>query len=558
MRVPALVPDPELVQLDYLAPDSESITLVVTTHRAGVACPDCARLTQRVHSRYARTVADLPWNGVQVRLRVRSRRFFCDHADCPRRIFTERLPGLVQRYARRTVRLTEAIQLIGFALGGEAGARLAAALGLGGSPTALLEQLRRGNTGTPPTPRVLGVDDFAFRKGVSYGTILVDLEAGRPVELLPDRRAETLATWLKEHPGVKLVTRDRSFEFARGIAEGAPAAIQVADRFHLLSNLREMLERVVERHRHRLKGIVLPTVVRGPVASAAPDEPASRPRQPAKRSLVEQEIRSARYQCRLSLRQQVHALHQEGESILGISQSLNLNRSTVYRYLRQDPESGASRARFVGSMLDAHLPYLSQRWAEGCRNGSQLWRELRERGYRGSRKMVAVWAQHQRETPAPTAPRKCLAGRADTPGKSQAATMAASRLPSTRRVSWLLFREPERLLAEERVALAKIQQAAPELASLRPLVQEFLRLVRTRELPAFRHWRENALASGLPDLRSFVAGLDRDREAVEAALRLPWSNGPVEGQVNRLKMLKRQMYGRAGFALLRERVLRAA
>jgi transposase len=464
----------------------------------------------------------------------------------------------VERYARRTVRLAVAIQWIGFALGGEAGARLAAALGLGVSPTALLEQLRRVNSGTPPTPRVLGVDDFAFRKGVSYGTILVDLEEGRPIELLPDRRAETLATWLKAHPGVQLVTRDRSFEFAKGIAEGAPAAVQVADRFHLLSNLREMLERVVERNRHHLKRIILPTAVRGPIASAAPDEPASRPRQPAKRSPVEQAMRRARYQCRLSLRQQVHTLHQEGESILGISQCLNLNRSTVYRYLRQEPESGASRTRFVGSMLDVHLPYLSQRWSEGCRNGNQLWRELRERGYRGSRKMVAVWAQHQRERPAPTTPTKNGAASTGTPGESQATATPVSRLPSTRRVSWLLFHEPERLSAEEHVALAKIEQAAPELAAIRPLVQEFQRLVRTRELTAFRVWRENALASGLPDLRSFVAGLDRDREAGEAALRLPWSNGPVEGQVNRVKLLKRQMYGRAGFELLRARVLRAA
>jgi transposase len=559
MRVPALLPDPNLVHLDYLAPDAESITLMVTTIRAAVPCPDCARLTRRVHSRYVRTVADLPWNGVQVRLRVRSRRFFCSHADCPRVIFTERLPGLVQRYARRTMRLTEAIQLIGFALGGEAGARLAAALSLGVSPTALLEQLRRGSAAPLPTPGVLGVDDFAFRKGVSYGTILVDLEAGRPIELLPDRRAETLAAWLKEHPGVQLVTRDRSFEFAKGITEGAPAAVQVADRFHLLSNLREMLERVVERHRHHLKGIVLPTAVRAPNGSAGPDQAAPRPRQPAKRSPVEQATRRARYEGRLSLRQQVHALHQQGESVLGISQRLNLNRSTVYRYLRQAPTTGVIRTRFVGSMLDAHLPYLSQRWAEGCRNGNQLWRELRERGYRGSRKMVAIWTQHQRETPAPTTPRRYRPSPAAATGLSdRQASTAASRLPSPRRVSWLLFREQGSLSAEERAARTTIHEAAPELAAVQPLVQEFQRLVRSRDIAALDRWREQALASDLADLRGFVTGLDRDRAAIEAALKLPWSNGPVEGQVNRLKLLKRQMYGRAGFDLLRARVLQAA
>jgi transposase len=252
-------------------------------------------------------------------------------------------------------------------------------------------------------------------------------------------------------------------------------------------------------------------------------------------------------------------LHQEGKSILGISQHLNLNRSTVYRYLRQAPESGATRTPFVGSMLDSHLPYLSQRWSEGCHNGQQLWRELCERGYRGSRRMVAIWTQQQRETPAPTTPRKYRALKAARSLPSgHPAIAAAPRLPSARRVSWLLFREHDSLSSEEQATLAKIQLAAPELASLHPLVQEFQRLIRKREPAAFLAWREQALGSDLPDLRSFVAGLDRDREAVEAALSLPWSNGPVEGHVNRLKLLKRQMYGRAGFDLLRARVLRAA
>jgi len=440
MRVQALLPDPQLVHLDYLAPGDESITMLVTANRAAVPCPDCTRDAHRVHSRYIRTVADLPWNGVRVRLQIHSRRFFCDSRACRRAIFTERLPGLVQRYARRTVRLTEAIQLIGFALGGEGGARLAAALGLAVSPAALLDQLRREGAVAVAGPRVLGVDDFAFRKGVRYGTILVDMEARRPIDLLPDRRADTLAAWLEEHPGVQTVTRDRSSEFAKGITVGAPKATQVADRFHLLSNLREMLERVVERNRHRLQGIVVPRAAREQAASTVLDDDATRPRHPAKRSPMEQATRSARYQRRLSLRQEVQALHEQGESILGISQRLSLNRSTVYRYLRQPPESGAIRTRFVGSMLDAHLPYLGQRWSEGCHNGKQLWRELRERGYRGSRKMVAVWTQYQRGTPAPTTPRKYRESKAASsiPTGSKAIG-AASRLPSCRQVSWLLF-----------------------------------------------------------------------------------------------------------------------
>jgi transposase len=558
MNVSTLLPDPQRLRLECILPAADTITIVVQTIGPEAACPTCGQLSQRVHSRYRRTLADLPWLGRPVRLRLSSRKFFCDRADCSRRVFTERVPGVVRRYARQTQRLGQALLLVGYALGGEAGARLGAALGMGVGPDALLRRIRRAATRPAGTPRVLGVDDWAFCRGKRYGTLLVDLERGGPIDLLPDRQAETLAQWLKERPGVQIVTRDRSWEYARGIHEGAPQAVQVTDRFHLLSNLREMLERVIERNRHRLEGIALPTVSRevrdpSPVKAAV-----SRPRQSAHRSPTEMASRQARYQYRLALRQQVHALREQGESILGIAQRLDLNRSTVYRYLRGQPEIGAVRTRHVGSMLDSFLPYLCQRWSEGCYNGNQLWRELRVRGYRGSRKMVAVWTQHQRQAPAPTTPKKYLAAPEASPVQgTHPARASLPRLPSSRRMSWFLRREPDSLSAAEQATLAAVHAAAPELAAIQPLVQQFERLVKERDAAAFSAWRERALESALPELCSFVTGLDRDREAVEAALTLPWSNGPVEGQVNRLKAIKRQMYGRANFDLLRARVLAA-
>jgi transposase len=555
----ALLPDPQLVRVDYLTSQADIILLVVTTIRPRVACPDCGHAATRVHSRYRRTVADRPWNAVRVELRIHSRKFFCDQPSCARGIFTERLPGLVARYARRTLRLAEALALIGYALGGEAGARLAVGLGLAVSADTLLRQLRAAVPSARRTPRVLGVDDFAFRRGQRYGTLLVDLERRCPVDLLPDRQAGTLARWLKEHPGVEVITRDRSFEYAKGITEGAPGAVQVADRFHLLTNMREWLERVIEQHRHRLAGIVLPRWATEPEEPTPAADAAARPRLPARRSPSEEATRRARQQRRLALRQQVHTLREAGESILGIAQCLDLNRSTVYRYLRQSPEGGAVRMRCVGSGLDRFLPYLGRRWAEGCHNGNQLWRELREQGYRGSRKMVAVWTRHQRQTPAPTTPKKYLTSPEHSAGAAPPPeSTAAARLPSARQLSWFLLREAASLSPPESATLAQIHQAAPELAAIQPWVQQFNQLVRERDLAAFHAWRENVLTSGLPDLCRFVAGLDRDRAAVEAALSFSWSNGPLEGNVNRLKLLKRQMYGRAGFDLLRARVLRAA
>jgi transposase len=402
MGVSALLPDPRRLRLECIIPAANTITLVVQTTCPEMVCPTCGHRSSRILSHYRRTLADLPWHGLPVRLQLSCHKFFCDRPDCSRRIFTERLPGIVRRHARRTERLAQALLLVGCALGGEAGARLVAVLGMSVSPDTLLRRIRQAVASPAGAPRVLGVDDWAFRRGKRYGTLLVDLERGCPIDLLPDRQAETLANWLKEHPGVQIVTRDRSLEYARGISEGAPEAIQVTDRFHLLTNLREMLERVIERNRHRLQGLALPTVSPEVGELSPENEAVSRPRQPAKRSLTETATRQGRYQHRLALRQQVHSLREQGESILRIAQRLGLSRGTVYRYLRGQPESGASRTRHVGSMLDAFLPYLCQRWSEGCHNGKQLWRELRERGYRGSRKMVAVWTQHQREAPAPT------------------------------------------------------------------------------------------------------------------------------------------------------------
>jgi transposase len=553
-----LLPDPQRLRLECIVPAADTITLVVQTICPEAVCPTCGQRSRRVHSHYRRTLADLPWLGRPVRLRLSCRKFFCDQPDCSRRIFTERLPGVVRRYARRTERLGQALLKVGHALGGEAGARLLAALGMGVSPDALLRRVRRAATRPAGTPRVLGVDDWAFCRGKRYGTLLVDLERGGPIDLLPDRQAETLANWLKERPGVQIVTRDRSWEYARGIHEGAPEAVQVTDRFHLLSNLREMLERVIERNRHRLQGIALPTVSLEVREPSPENEAVSRLRQPAKRSPTETATRQARYQHRLALRQQVHSLREQGESLLGIAQRLDLNRSTVYRYLRGQPESGAVRTRHVGSMLDAFLPYLCRRWSDGCYNGTQLWREVRERGYRGSRKMIAVWTQHQRQAPAPTTPRKYLAApEASQVQGTRPVRASPPRLPSSRRMSWFLLREHDALSPAEQATLTAIHAAAPELAAIQPLAQQFQRLVRERDAAGFISWRERALGSALPELCSFMTGLDRDTKAVEAALTLPWSNGPVEGQVNRLKVIKRQMYGRANFDLLRARVLAA-
>jgi transposase len=253
MDASTLLPDPQAIRPIKIIPGHSSLTLVVKATRTQAECPRCHRLSSRVHSYYTRKVSDLPWHGVSVRLELRTRRFRCRNSLCTKRIFCERLPRVVAHYARKTKRMNEALQLLGLLLGGEAGSRATLKLAMATSPDTLLRRVRAAVKPCAPTPRVRGVDDFAFRRGRRYGTILVDLERHRVIDLLTDREAASLSAWLKAHPGVEVVTRDRSPTYAAGINEGAPGAVQVADRFHLLMNVREALEKVMYRQNRLLR-----------------------------------------------------------------------------------------------------------------------------------------------------------------------------------------------------------------------------------------------------------------------------------------------------------------
>jgi transposase len=538
-----------------------SLTLARTSPHA--RCPLCRKSARRVHSRYSRRVADLPLGCRRVCLRFRVRRFFCDTSDCPRRIFAERFPGLVAPYARRSQVLHQALEQIGFALGGRPGARLTEPLGMPASASTLLRRIRAAPEPVIPAPRVLGVDDWALRKGHTYGTLLVDLERSRPVELLPDRQAETLTKWLKEHPGVEIISRDRAGAYAEGARQGAPNALQVADRWHLLKNLGDGLERFLQRH-HRLvqaaaAATALPDKELEPVAATAAlgtpasDGPASSPDAATEPCLAPVPTCSpagtefGRPQTRKQrLHEEAHRLFRQGCAHSEIARLLQLDRKTVRRYLRLEamPERQTRTKR--GSLVDEHMGFIQKRWEEGCHNAHQIFRELRARGFPGGRTIVKeritrLRREHRSVPPSSGVPAKAVAAKV-----------------SIRQVVWNFVRPPEALKEAERVYLGRLCQRSEPLRRTYDLVQRFGQMVRQRQVENLAEWLKEAGESEVAELRRFAAGLERDRAAVEAGLRLEWSNGPVEGQVQRLKTVKRQMYGRAKFDLLRRRVLHAA
>jgi len=272
--VKTLIPDAEAVQLRELSAEGEVITLVVAAAGATACCPVCGQGSSRVHSRYRRTLADLPWQGLAVRLALQVRRWFCPNPACARQVFAERVPTVAAPYARRTARLAGVVEALALALGGEGGARLLATLGVLLSPDALLDAIRQAVRPTPPVPRVIGIDDWSWRRGHRFGTILVDLERHAVVDLLPDRAVDSTVAWLKEHPEVTTIARDRAGVYAEAAAQGAPQAMQVADRWHLLHNLGEVLEEFLLHKRAALRAAATPSTA-GEGGVTAPDAAAA-------------------------------------------------------------------------------------------------------------------------------------------------------------------------------------------------------------------------------------------------------------------------------------------
>jgi transposase len=518
----------------------QTLLIVLRSTAPTAACPLCQQPSARIHSQYARRPADLPWGGHTVRFVLHVRKFFCLTATCVRHIFTERLPQVVAPSARTTVRLTAILRAIAFALGGEAGARLAQRIGIAASPTLLISLIRRAPIPQLPCPQVLGVDDWAQRKGIRYGTVLVDLERHRLVDLLPDRTAESLTDWLVAHPGVETIARDRNERYATGGRQGAPDAVQIADRWHLLSNWREAIERVLERHRGRVKqvGIAKPVPLALPAVKLLPPKSVNRRRKYA-------EERRAQVQAkRLAHYTLIRTRHAKGEYLTTIARDLKLNYKTVRKYALADecPTMKAYPRR--PRLLAPYEPYLQARWAEGCRNGKQLHREIVAHGFRGSRALVADFVAQLR--------------RATRTGHEPTPISRGHTLLTPHTAAFLLLRRPERCSETEQAAMIQLRACHPEIATAIAFTVRFAVIVRERRGERLSEWLTDAEASGIRELRQFALKVRQDEAAVCAGCTLRWSNGQTEGHVNRLKVVKRAMYGRAKFDLLRQRMLEAA
>jgi transposase len=507
---------------------AEEITLTLRTTSPMAPCPSCGSYSSHIQSRYARTLRDLPSVGRPLRLILHVRRFFCKKSTCAQKIFAERLPDLCRPYAQRTTRLQEALCQLGLRVGGQAGADSGSDLGISGSRDTILRLVRRWKQPAQSEPRVIGVDDWAHKRRLRYGTLICDLERSRPIDLLPDRSVETVAAWLKEHPSLEVVSRDGSSEYASAIRKGAPQARQVSDRWHLVKNLAACVSVQLARTLAQLRR--------------------AEEQRPAQTQAVQQ-AQQARQAERTARYEHILELQKQGMKSGEMARMLGMSQRTLQRWIATGTIPYARRKRQRARLIDPYKTYLLKRWHQGCHKGAQLERELRAKGYKGSQHGIYRYLETLKASTLASSQRKSAAKLASSIQPHALLTLSVSQ------ATWLFFRKDEDLKPEEQETLRQLRQASPQLEVTYQLVDEFLHMVRERTGEQLDSWLNKVETSHLPAFHTFVTGVQQDKEAVLAGLTLPWSTGPVEGQVNRLKLIKRSMYGRAEFDLLKLRVL---
>lgn len=494
---------------------ADRVQILLRSRRPWGICPSCGSRSRRVQSRYRRRPADLPLGGRRVELSILTRRFWCDGVLCGRRIFCERFDdSVLARYSRRTQRLETIVHHLGLALGGRPAASFADRLMIPVSKDTLLRVVRRRVTAHDDTLTVIGIDDFAFRRGQTYGTIVCDLERRRPVVLLPDRALNTSRAWLAEHPSISIVARDRGGGYGEAIARGLPNADQVADRWHLMENSSRAFLDAVGKSMRQIRQAVGSNIVDPKLLTYA------------------ERLQYEGYLRRQETNEAIKELSKKGTSIRQIVRQTGHSRKVVRDVLRGQ-RLDVFRTR--PSSLDSWLPWLNTRWDEGVRNALALWREMQAQGFPGQSGVVSQWAQRRR-----------LAEKANQSG--------LARTPSARVIARLMTTARDDLAKSEAILVAAIEVNVPELVVARTTIGEFQSMIRSKTATKLEDWLQ---AAKLSLVTSFANGVERDLAAVRSAIISPWSNGQTEGQITRLKLVKRQMYGRAKLDLLQARLIGA-
>ncbi|MEU6711677.1 ISL3 family transposase [Nonomuraea sp. NPDC046802] len=539
--VQLFLPQLKDLHVEEVVADQDSLQITARTCTAQASCPGCGTASSRVHARHERRLHDGGLGGRAVVIHLVVRRFVCGSTGCETETFTEQVPGLTLPYRRRSVSLLGMLEDIALALAGRAGARLAALLGIAVHPTTLIRLIRAlPEPELTRAPAVVGVDDFALRRSRSYGTVIVDMATGKVIDVLDGREAEPFTRWLQAHPGARVVCRDRAGAYALAARTGAPDAVQCADRWHLWRNLAEHVERVIVRHRGCLRPATADSDSAASGPKAAPGSTPTAEPGPAPRAAREPEL-AVRIRERHAV---VHFLRAEGHGLREIARQLGLDRKTIRRFAQaSSADDLVAKTLTRDTLLDAHMPYLTQRWTEGCRDIAVLHSELQARGYRGS---IRTLYRHllPLRSGGPAGPTPAAAAAPNTPP------------PKIRHVTTWLLRRPDDLEPDVQATLTDIRAGCPQLDRVADHVTTFAKMMtQLRGIQDLDGWLAAVEADDIPELHTFARGIRQDYDAVRNGLSLPHNSGACEGNVNRLKFLKRQMFGRANTDLLRKRAV---
>jgi len=520
--------------IEEIRVDKHELCLTLESTAIQGICPKCEQKSSQLHSAYLRHPLDLPWAEWPVRLHLRTKRFFCRNQKCPKKTFAERFPDFLARYARRTDRVRQKQQRLGVNVCARIAEKLLKLDQVGISDTTVNRLLLHLPEPEQLAVRVLGVDDWAKRKGQRYGTILVDLERGRIIDLLGERTAEPLVKWLQGHSGIEIVSRDRSQVYADAIRRGAADAIQVADRWHLLKNTSDALYSILQQEFSLLRTYLEPKKDAKALGASQIHQKET------------EEVLTRAEQCRQERIDRAKQLHHLGCSQKQIAQQLDLHPKTIRRYLRSSsPKTRRSR---TGRLTDPFQAYLFHRWNEGCHTAAQLFREIQEQGYEGRATMVRTVIRSFRDASG-------LPPRVRTLKTEPLPSDPTQRPPTLRTITFAVTGRPEKCTEELKDLLERICTEQPKVGEVIAQAQTFATLVREQQAEQLQDWLEQSKTSSYRIWKNFALGIEQDRQAVQAALTHAWSNGPTDGHINRLKCLKRLMYGRAKDNLLRKRVL---
>jgi transposase len=534
--------------------------LVSGESSSACACPTCKQPSRVRHGRYSRDLQDLPAQGRPVVIRVSVQRWRCGNALCRRQTFGSRAPETACFAARRTRRVFDLAGYLGHAAGGRPAHRLTARLGLTMSRDTILRALNRRQQPAPGALRVVGIDDWSWRKGSTYGTLIVDLEHRRVVDLLPNRRADTTARWLGAHPEIEVISRDRCGLYAVGAAQGAPQARQVADRFHLIQNLRDVIERQLSRGPTRM--LAQPASCAEPPAARPVDDP--RPRRFSAAAIHRNADRDARRAVRVARFVRVKELADVGLSLNDIVRETGFSWRSVSKWTSMEVLAPRRRASPTHPTLAAYDEHLSARWAGGARHGVALLGEIKAMGYSGSRasfyRLLAMWKRRDRCSALSSSVERDPGiqdrGTAELPvSPPEPIDPATGHLISPITAAAICIK-PRGMLSPRQVGkVAALKASSDDFVTMRRLAMRFRAILRRRDPDLLMLWIDDARHCGLHGMKHFARVLLADLDAVRNAVSEPWSNGQVEGQINRLKTIKRSMYGRAGVTLLRARLL---